>query len=311
MQAHEKLGAAEPVRPSAPACDAVPTERRSAKDAERSARAFCDHSIFHAQIGHDVDRAAVQEMSEALAEQARAKFFEADYEGALGLYGQCLAIAEKRGAEPSDVRGATVHNIGSCLHYLGDLQGAKSHYERAQRIFAAEPAPGVLSRWWYGDANRLRHDFIKERLIDVQWGRLPGSNSYVDANGNRHQRPDPATFAANRAADAAARAALDAAHGPSGSRYAAASVYGLSDLYGLTGAYACGGMGGGACRGDDDTQRQALRAPASGGGSDSRPSEWPGHVDEPRRLPHEASAGGASVAFATGLRVILSPPAKK
>ena len=306
----EKLGGAEPVRPPAPARDAAPTERRSAKDAEPSARAFRDHSIFHAQIGHDVDRAAVREMSAALAEQARAKFFEADYGGALELYGQCLAIAE-RGAEPPDVRGATVHNIGSCLHYLGDLHGAKSHYERAQRIFAAEPAPGALSRWWYGDTNRLRHDFIKERLVDVQWGRLPGSNAYVDAGGNRHHRPDPATFAAERAADAAARAALDAAHGPPGSRYAAASVYGLSDLYGLTGACACG-MGGGACRGDDvadETQTQALRA-AGGGGSDSRPSEWPGHVDEPRRLPHEAADDGASVAFATGLRVILSPAKK-
>ena len=47
----------------------------------------------------------------------------------------------------------------------------------------------LLERVLYGDANKRRIDFVKERLIDISWGRKPDGDKYLDENG--HKRPVP------------------------------------------------------------------------------------------------------------------------
>ena len=41
----------------------------------------------------------------------------------------------------------------------------------------------------YGNTNQRRVDFVKERLIDISWGRKPDGDKYLDENG--HKRPVP------------------------------------------------------------------------------------------------------------------------
>ena len=51
--------------------------------------------------------------------------------------------------------GALLHNIGSCLHCLGDFRAAKGYYERALVAFQSGPY-SRLSTFVYGDIDRKR-----------------------------------------------------------------------------------------------------------------------------------------------------------
>ena len=77
-----------------------------------------------------------------------------------------------------------LHNIASCLHCLGDLPAAKGYYERALVAFST-PAPSRLSYMMYGDVDRKRAEFVRERLVDIEYGRLPDLDKYLDGYGNR------------------------------------------------------------------------------------------------------------------------------
>ena len=48
----------------------------------------------------------------------------------------------------------------------------------------------TLERWLYGDANRRRIDFVKERLVDITWGRKPDGDKYLDENGVKRPVPE-------------------------------------------------------------------------------------------------------------------------
>ena len=86
------------------------------------------------------------------------------------------------------MRGAIVHNIASCLHHLGELEAAQAYYEQAIQAFEKAKTP-FLERMMYGNTNQRRVDFVKERLIDISWGRKPDGDKYLDENG--HKRPVP------------------------------------------------------------------------------------------------------------------------
>ena len=87
------------------------------------------------------------------------------------------------------MRGAVVHNIASCLHNLGEMEAAQAYYDQAITEFKKAKTP-LFERFFYGDANKRRIDFVKERLVDITWGRKPDVDKYLDENGNKRAVPD-------------------------------------------------------------------------------------------------------------------------
>ena len=88
------------------------------------------------------------------------------------------------------MRGAIVHNIASCLHHLGELEAAQAYYEQAIQAFERAKTP-FLERMMYGNTNQRRVDFVKERLIDISWGRKPDGDKCLDESPNPSPSPSP------------------------------------------------------------------------------------------------------------------------
>jgi len=146
---------------------------------------------YHAQIGADVNRDALQQLEWNLLAEAKQLFHQHKYKEALNTFTHCLAVTEKtRSAKDHAVRGAVIHNIASCLHNLGEMEAAQAYYEQAIDAFKKAKTP-LFERVLYGDANRRRVDFVKERLVDITWGRKPDGDKYLDENGVK--RPVPAS----------------------------------------------------------------------------------------------------------------------
>lgn len=100
-----------------------------------------------------------------------------------------LAIVEKtRTSSDHATRGAIVHNIGSCLHNLGEFEAAQAYYEQAVESFRKASSP-LVDRLFYGDINRRRIEFVKERLIDISWGRKPDEDKYLNEFGYKRDAP--------------------------------------------------------------------------------------------------------------------------
>ena len=68
------------------------------------------------------------------------------------------------------------------------MEAAQAYYEQAIQAFEKAKTP-FLERMMYGNTNQRRVDFVKERLIDISWGRKPDGDKYLDENG--HKRPVP------------------------------------------------------------------------------------------------------------------------
>ena len=51
----------------------------------------------------------------------------------------------------------------------------------------------MLERMIYGNPNQRRIDFVKERLVDIAWGRKPDGDKYLDENGNKKPVPEAMT----------------------------------------------------------------------------------------------------------------------
>ena len=142
-----------------------------------------------AQIGQNVNRDELQQLEWNLLGEAKTLFHQRKFEEALNTFTHCLAVTEKtRSAKDHAVRGAVIHNIASCLHNLGEMEAAQAYYEQAIDAFKKAKVP-MLERVIYGDANKKRMDFVKERLVDITWGRKPDGDKYLDENGNK--RPVP------------------------------------------------------------------------------------------------------------------------
>ena len=150
---------------------------------------------YHAQIGHasNVSLASLQELEHKLIEEARQLCIAQRWDEALNTFTHALAVTEKaHGAEEQkEVKAALVHNIGYCLHCLGEFEAAQAYYEQALTRFSGLATP-LLDRWtigWiYGDLNANRVQFIKERLLDVSFGRLPEAK-YLDGMGRKRPMP--------------------------------------------------------------------------------------------------------------------------
>ncbi len=140
---------------------------------------------YHAQIGANVKKEVLTQLEWHLLAEAKDLFHSGKYEEALNTFTHCLAVTEKtRSSKDLAVRGAIVHNIASCLHHLGELEAAQDYYEQAIGSFEKAETP-ALERIMYGDANKRRVDFVKERLIDIQWNRKPDNDVFLDENGRK------------------------------------------------------------------------------------------------------------------------------
>merc|ERR1719482_2367836 len=69
------------------------------------------------------------------------------------------------------------------------MEAAQAYYDQAIGAFKKAKTP-MLERWFYGDANRRRIDFVKERLVDITWGRKPDGDKYLDENGVKRPVPE-------------------------------------------------------------------------------------------------------------------------
>jgi len=144
---------------------------------------------YHAQIGHSVKREALNELEWKLLSEAKDLFHRNMYEEALNTFTHCLAVTEKtRNSRDLAVRGAILHNIASCLHHLGQYTAAQQYYEQAIDSFQKCKTP-MYEKMLYGNTNQRRVDFVKERLIDISWGRKPDIDKYLDENARKQPVP--------------------------------------------------------------------------------------------------------------------------
>eukprot|EP00322_Chrysochromulina_rotalis_P018630 CAMPEP_0115848512 /NCGR_PEP_ID=MMETSP0287-20121206/10963_1 /TAXON_ID=412157 /ORGANISM="Chrysochromulina rotalis, Strain UIO044" /LENGTH=391 /DNA_ID=CAMNT_0003302433 /DNA_START=17 /DNA_END=1193 /DNA_ORIENTATION=+ len=143
---------------------------------------------FHAQVGSSVPASALDAIASSMIVEARKKFHQRKFEEALHAFQHCLAVAEKTTTSSRTAKmaeyGALLHNVASCLHCLGDFATAKAYYERALICFEG-PAPSRLSYVLYGDVDSKRCEFVRERLVDIEFGRLPDLDKYLDGYGKR------------------------------------------------------------------------------------------------------------------------------
>lgn len=162
-----------------------------------SEKLFSRVTKYHAQIGGQVKKETLNQLEWNLLTEAKEQFHRAQYEEALNTFTACLAVTEKtRNSKDFAVRGAIVHNIASCLHHLGEIEAAQEYYEQAIASFE-KANTGMVEKLLYGDTNKRRVDFVKERLIDISWGRKPDIDKYLDENGRKRPVPvPPPTFAA-------------------------------------------------------------------------------------------------------------------
>ena len=150
-----------------------------------SSKLFTNVTHYHAQIGADVAKETLQQLEWNLLAEAKTLFHQRKFEEALNTFTHCLAVTEKtRSAKDHAVRGAVIHNIASCLHNLGEMEAAQAYYEQAIEAFKKAYTP-LVERAIDGDANKRRIDFVKERLVDISWGRKPDGDKYLDENGNK------------------------------------------------------------------------------------------------------------------------------
>jgi len=146
---------------------------------------------YHAQIGHNVDKTKLYELEYKLLQDAKHLYHNHHWEDALNTFAQVLAIVEKtRTNQDHATRGAIIHNIGSCLHNLGEFDAAQAYYEQAVESFRKASSP-LVDRLFYGDINRRRIEFVKERLIDISWGRKPDEDKFLNEYGYKKDAPKP------------------------------------------------------------------------------------------------------------------------
>ena len=72
------------------------------------------------------------------------------------------------------IRATAAHNIGYCLHAVGEFEQARPYYEEAIAGFSTiqrSMAERYTIGWILGDVNKSRILFIKEKLLDLDFHR--------------------------------------------------------------------------------------------------------------------------------------------
>ena len=124
----------------------------------------------HAHIGAAVPAHALQQLEEQLASEAGRHYVLGEFEKALDTYCHTLAVVEK--ARRPGSLSAMRHNIAACLHQLGDVEAAREYYELALNGFESRAAATPkIEAILFGNADARRADFVRGRLVDINWER--------------------------------------------------------------------------------------------------------------------------------------------
>jgi hypothetical protein len=124
-------------------------------------------------------------------------FYARDFEKAL-LANQHVLVIGERSEAPTDSeylewRGASLHNVASCYHHLGELDIALCYYDLAKQDFERQRS----------HVNLRRIAFIEARLALISRGQKPDVQSFLDGGGReqavRHGAAEEASQAAARA----------------------------------------------------------------------------------------------------------------
>ena len=151
---------------------------------------------YHAHLGtaSNVARYTLLDLERRLLEEAKNLCYTKRYEEALNVFTHALAVSEKASEGESSsgtTKACIVHNIGYTLHCLGEFEAAGAYYEQALEHFRNVKAPLIdryTVEWIFGSVNDSRVQFIRERLLDVSFRRLPDAE-YLDEYGRKRAMP--------------------------------------------------------------------------------------------------------------------------
>ena len=157
---------------------------------------------YHAQIGGDVPAVELTRLEGKLMKEASKAVYAQQWDEALNLFTHGLAVSEKTksSADPG-TRGTYVHNIGFCLHCMGEFEAAKAYYEQSIECLQKVEVPmsqkilnGVLYperlvfEFLYGGLNANRIAMTKERILDLTFNRKPDLK-VLDGYGRKKTMP--------------------------------------------------------------------------------------------------------------------------
>lgn len=132
-------------------------------------------------------RDALYDLGHRLIDEGRDLCVDGKYSEAATAFAHALAVCEQDVLSAS-TRASVQHNLAYCHHSLGEWDAARMHYESALATFRTIRT-STLERWtigWmYGDVNESRIQFIKERLVDIEFQRMP-EHEYLDEWGRKH-----------------------------------------------------------------------------------------------------------------------------
>jgi tetratricopeptide (TPR) repeat protein len=129
---------------------------------------------IQAQIGKGVNKDALNNLVFSLGREGAEALRKGDYETALDRFTACTKINEKI-CKPDDINyGASLHNMATALHYLGDIDQAEVVYERAKGVFEAQGSGP------FRPSQKHRIKFIEERLCLLRFGAKPSADTYID-----------------------------------------------------------------------------------------------------------------------------------
>lgn len=96
---------------------------------------------YQAQIGSDVDPSNLKQLATTVLKRAQECVYRKEFEDALNAFLHALAVLEKLPPSAQDGQcGIVIHNVGFCLHCLGEFEAAKAYYEQAITILERERA---------------------------------------------------------------------------------------------------------------------------------------------------------------------------
>lgn len=130
-----------------------------------------------AQIGSGVNKNALNDLVFSLGREGAEALRKGDYETALDRFTACTKINEKICKKDDVNYGASLHNMATALHYLGEINQAEQIYEKAKAVFEAQ------SNGPFKPSQKHRIKFIEERLTLLRFGAKPSSETYIDEFG--------------------------------------------------------------------------------------------------------------------------------
>lgn len=129
---------------------------------------------LQAKIGSGVNKDALNGLVFSLGREGAEALRKGDYETALDRFSACVKVNEKI-CKPDDINyGASLHNMATALHYLGEIKQAEEFYEKAKAVFERQPSGA------FRPSQRHRIKFIEERLTLLRFGAKPANDTYID-----------------------------------------------------------------------------------------------------------------------------------